>query len=230
MRSLDQSDSECLVTKFGAFIEAEGFPCVGAKAALNQEAMRFHVCRSLASEADDRALLAALYRFIADYRASPTLFTSFVALFGGPRELAETEFEALLWRRLEALHRLDRERYDWDPRVSANPRSPKFSFSLMGEACFVVGLHDQASRRARRFETPALVFNIHQQFEELRADGRFEPMRDTIRRRDAEYDATPNPMLASFGDRSEAAQYSGRLVGAAWRCPFQPRPREDAAA
>jgi hypothetical protein len=27
-------------------------------------------------------------------------------------------------------------------------------------------------------------------------------------------------MLARHGDSSEAAQYSGRLVGAGWQCPF----------
>ena len=30
-----------------------------------------------------------------------------------------------------------------------------------------------------------------------------------------------NPMLTDFGDRSEAAQYSGRHVDGGWRCPFQ---------
>ena len=44
-------------------------------------------------------------------------------------------------------------------------------FSLSGTAFFVVGLHPNASRPARQFSSPVLVFNLHAQFERLRADG-----------------------------------------------------------
>ena len=32
-----------------------------------------------------------------------------------------------------------------------------------------------------------------------------------------------NPMLSEFGERSEATQYAGRKVGAAWTCPLRVR-------
>ena len=152
-------------------------------------------------------------------------------MFETPRALTEEAFEEALWNRLDALHRLDRLRYDWDPTVSSDPDSRRFSFSLMGEACFVVGLHPNASRRARRFSSPALVFNLHRQFEELRTEGRYEGLRDTIRARDTAFDGSVNPMVAGFGEVSEARQYSGRRVGPEWSCPFHPvrDPREEAA-
>lgn len=218
-----------IVDRFRDFIAHRDFPCVGAKSALGQDRMTFFTARCLTAPDDDRRLLSALYRFIAAYRRDPAVFTSFVALFEGPRTLSEPAFERALWQRLQALHERDMRHYRWDPRVSPDPRSPRFSFSLMSEACFVVGLHGAASRAARRFPWPVLVFNLHAQFEELRADGRFEQLRDTIRARDAALDGAPNPMMAGFGEVSEARQYSGRQVGEGWRCPFLPDIEETAA-
>ena len=92
--------------------------------------------------------------------------------------------------------------------------------SFGGEAFFVVGLHPHASRPARRFDTPAMVFNLHDQFEQLRATGRYDKLRETIIDRDVALAGSANPMLASHGSISSARQYSGRAVGAEWRCPF----------
>jgi uncharacterized protein len=50
-------------------------------------------------------------------------------------------------------------------------------------------------------------------------------MRDTIRSRDARLQGSINPMVRDHGESSEARQYSGRAVGAAWRPPLH----EDAA-
>jgi FPC/CPF motif-containing protein YcgG len=44
-------------------------------------------------------------------------------------------------------------------------------------------------------------------------------MRDTIRRRDAELQGEPNPMVDDHGTRSEARQYSGRAVPDDWEPP-----------
>ena len=64
-----------------------------------------------------------------------------------------------------------------DPSVSSNPAEPDFSLSFGGRAFFVVGLHPNASRPARRFPRPSLVFNLHKQFEWLRNSGVYERMR-----------------------------------------------------
>jgi FPC/CPF motif-containing protein YcgG len=113
-----------------------------------------------------------------------------------------------------------------DPRVSSDPGDPHFSLSFGGEGFFVVGLHPNASRPARAFERPALVFNLHDQFEQLREQGRYEKLRTSIIDRDLHLAGDENPMLARYGSDSEARQYSGREVGADWACPFHRRATE----
>ena len=66
-----------------------------------------------------------------------------------------------------------------------------------------------------------MVFNLHDQFEKLRAGGRYERMRDAILERDRQLAGDINPMLARHGESSEARQYSGRMVGDDWECPFR---------
>jgi len=54
----------------------------------------------------------------------------------------------------------------------------------------------------------------------LRSEGRYDPLRDTILKRDEALAGTINPMLAQHGDASAARQYSGRRVEDGWVCPF----------
>jgi FPC/CPF motif-containing protein YcgG len=140
--------------------------------------------------------------------------------------LDEIEFETLVWLQLNALHQQDAAQFDWDPNVSSDPADPHFSFSFGGQALYVIGMHANSSREARRFPWPALVFNPHEQFERLRADGKWKRMQESIRRRDLALQGTLNPMLSDFGQQSEARQYSGRAVEDTWRPPFQPVERK----
>jgi uncharacterized protein len=73
------------------------------------------------------------------------------------------------------------------------------------------------------------VFNLHDQFEQLRAQGRYEKLRASIVERDVALAGAPNPMLARHGTVSEARQYSGRVVPADWKCPYSGRTAKDAA-
>ena len=77
------------------------------------------------------------------------VFSSFAAVFEGPSTLDEQTFESHLWARLNALHRLDAERFPWSTAVSFDPAAPNFGFSLGGHAFFIVGLHPGSSRTAR---------------------------------------------------------------------------------
>lgn len=213
-----------LTTKFLRFIDEDYFPCVGAKAALSRRAVRTVEFSRLGDPANDRRLLAALTDFAAmiaagDYPAS-TVHT-FAALFHAPFGTGELRFENLLWHQLWRLHRLDamcgtRQARD----VSSNPDSAKFSLSLAGHPFFVIGLHPGASRIARRFRHPALVFNSHRQFEKLRVDGRYRKMQLATRNRDRALQGSVNPNLADFGAAPEARQYSGREVETDWQCPY----------
>lgn len=204
-----------------AHVSDVAFPCVGAKAALAKGTLHVLACSRIDSAWDDVRIHDELLRFAASYREDPALFRSFAVIFDEPRTLCEAEFEALLWQRVQSLSDKDVWRgQDYDTTVSPDPDSPHFSLSFGGEAFFVVGLHPNASRPARRFPRPAMVFNLHDQFEVLRAQGKYEGMREKILTRDEALAGSRNPMLARHGDASEARQYSGRIVDDAWRCPF----------
>lgn len=216
------SPDAAIIEKFEAHIRSRDFPCVGAKSALGRDRMSFLVAGDIRCPRDDREIHRALKDFAAGYRADPVLFQSFVVLFNSPSALTEGAFEQAMWARLQALEAIDsRAGFTYDPRVSPDVDSPEFSLSFGGEAFFVVALHPAASRPARRFDVPALVFNLHDQFERLRAEGRYETLRQSIIDRDIALSGSMNPMLARHGERSEARQYSGRAVGDDWLCPFQ---------
>jgi uncharacterized protein len=210
-----------LETLLKSHVEEAGFPCVGAKAALARGTLNVLACNRIDSAWDDLRIHDGLVRFAQDYKEQPSLFRSFAVVFDGPGDLGEEAFEAALWARIQSLSDKDRWRgQDYDARVSHDPDDPHFSLSFGGEAFFVVGLHPNASRPARRFARPTLVFNLHDQFETLRAQGKYETMREKILVRDEALAGSRNPMLSRHGDASEARQYSGRVVDDAWRCPF----------
>jgi FPC/CPF motif-containing protein YcgG len=203
--------------EFRAFVLDPEFPCLGARAALRHDHHLIAAYGPIAT-AETTAQLA---RDLAEFApaAAGAEFATCVASFVGAAPEDEAEFEALLWAQLQALHEAD-ALGGWAPSVSDRPEDPHFSFSFAGTAFFVVGLHPASSRLARRFGWPALVFNPREQFERLRAGGRYAGLRDQIRAREVALQGHLNPNLAEFGEASEARQYSGRAVGPEWRCPF----------
>jgi hypothetical protein len=205
-----------------AHVAARDFPCVGAKAALAKGTLSVLAANRIDSAWDDLRIHDGLLRFADAYREAPGLYRSFAVVFEGPDTLDEAGFEAAVWHRIQSLSDKDVWRgQPYDTRVSADPDSPHFSLSFGGEAFFIVGLHPAASRLARRFARPTMVFNLHDQFETLRADGRYEGMREKIMVRDEAIAGSRNPMLQRHGQASEARQYSGRAVDGDWRCPFR---------
>lgn len=202
-------------------IAEASFPCVGAKAAVAKGMMEILSCNRIDSAWDDVRIHDGLLHFAAVYREDPALFRSFAVVFDEPETLDEAAFERHMWDRIQSLSDKDVWRgQKYDGRVSPDPDSPHFSLSFGGEAFFVVGLHPAASRPARRFARPTMVFNLHDQFTMLREQGRYETMREKIMVRDEAIAGSRNPMLARHGEISEARQYSGREVDTAWRCPF----------
>jgi FPC/CPF motif-containing protein YcgG len=226
----DAESREDPTSRFEAFIRDRAFPCVGAKSALSRGQLRVIRARDLTSSWNDPDIYGELYAFAARYRADPRLFQSFAVVFDGPTGLDEAAFEQHLWARVQSLSDKDGwQGVESDPRVDSAPDSPHFSLSFGGEAFFVVGLHPSASRPARRFESPALVFNLHDQFERLRQEGGYDKLRSAILDRDQALAGSINPMLAPHGSISEARQYSGRAVGSDWICPFRPRSAPSSA-
>jgi FPC/CPF motif-containing protein YcgG len=203
------------------------FSCVGAKAAFRRNTYRFSVYSDMASPEATAGLAHDLWTFVQEQPGFGSDFATFAASFEGPMVADEHEWERLVWAQLQRLHELDRRYYAWDSSVSSDPDAANFSFSVAGQAFFVVGLHGASSRWARRFAWPTLVFNAHHQFARLRAQGKFARMRDVIRTRDLLLQGSLNANLSDFGDRSEARQYSGRPVEPDWRCPFHAHTEND---
>tara|TARA_R110002124_G_scaffold254044_2_gene419466 strand:- start:4131 stop:4460 length:330 start_codon:yes stop_codon:yes gene_type:complete len=104
--------------------------------------------------------------------------------------------------------------------VSNDPADSNFSFSIAGKAFYIVGMHPKSSRMARQAPFPAMVFNLHAQFEKLRDMNVYKRVRNRIRDRDIKLQGNINPVLEDFGVESEAKQYSGRYVGKEWKCPY----------
>jgi FPC/CPF motif-containing protein YcgG len=201
------------------YIAAPDFPCVGAKSALNKNRLRLGDYASLGQADDVPALCDDLRKFSNEFPDPGGSPVSFIAMF---REgvADEAAFETKLWAHLQAMHDHDRSSHPWNESVSSDPSRSDFSMSIAGRAFFVVGLHPGASRLSRQAPFPCLVFNFHDQFEHLKASGKYQSMQTAIRARDVELQGSVNPVLARFGEASEARQYSGRAAGAEWRCPF----------
>jgi FPC/CPF motif-containing protein YcgG len=199
------------------------FSCLAGRSALNRLTYRFGAYEQLDDQDVTAGLARDLYAFATERAGFRSDFTTFVAVFRGDRELDERAFEARLWSQLQRLHDLDARYHAWDERVVSNPGDADFSFSVAGTAYFVVGMHPQASRRARRFAWPALAFNAHEQFEQLRKSGTLTGLQQQIRQREIALDGSINANLSEYGHTPEAQQYSGRATGAGWTCPFRPR-------
>lgn len=211
-----------LISAFEEFVREPLFPCVGAKAALLKKQMTFVVARNIKSTSDDFDIHAAVRGLVDKYRKNRAPFRSLAVIFQRDLTLDELQFEYHLWERLQTLSDID----DWmgqekDARVAHDPNHPEFSLSFGGEAFFIIGLHPQASRPARRFVRPTMVFNLHDQFESLREANQYEKLRASILDRDVKIAGNVNPMLAKHGEVSAARQYSGRAVESGWKCPYQ---------
>ena len=123
-------------------------------------------------------------------------------------------FEKALWHQLQAVHEVDMQLFNWCVAVESAPENSNFSFSVGGRAFFLIGMHSAASRAARRTRMPVIVFNLHEQFVELRANGKFDGVRNKIQQRDKQLQGTINPMAA---DKKQAHAYvfdsTARLLG-----------------
>jgi FPC/CPF motif-containing protein YcgG len=158
--NLSTLEGQDLQSKFEAFVRDRAFPCVGAKSALARGTLKVVPCRSISSGWDDLRIHGELLEWVSD-------------VFADRINLSEKSFENAMWERIQSLS--DKDAWldqPYDSRVSHDPDDVHFSLSFGGEAFFAVGLHPRASRPARRFETPAIVFNLHDQFEQLRDEGR----------------------------------------------------------
>lgn len=183
-----------------------------------QKSADLHVYEHFGTTDTAAKILDDLRTYIEGYDFTTNDFNTFIAVFKGPSAMTEEQFEKVLWKQLQFLHELDNR--PWDADVSPDPEHDNFSFSLLGHAFYIIGLHPNSSRKARQAPYPAMVFNLHSQFEKLREMGVYHQVRDSIREKDLQFQGSINPMIEDFGKRSEARQYSGREIDDTWKCPF----------
>lgn len=213
-----------LEAEFVSWIGGDSFTCLGARAALRQNTLVMHVYEELNSEQSTEKLYGNLVEFIDTTLSEESDFASFVAVFRTPRELGEEEFEDELWGQLARLHAIDSLSHSWSEGFSSDVDAPNFAFSVASRPFFVAGLNPRSSRVSRRFSRPALVFNSHEQFGRLKAEGTYYGLQRRIRAKELKLQGSVNPMLTDHGVSSEARQYAGRAVPADWQCPFRPGP------
>ncbi len=218
---------QVIIERYLAWISRPNFPCVGAKAALGRDQIKCVVADQMNSTDGPGVILKFLYAFVDQYRAARRAFHSAAVIFRGPKIDDDHAFDQLFWIELQALIELDRKNYGWDKRVDSNPSSPHYSFSIKEEAFFVIGIHPASSRRSRRFDFPAIIFNPHAEFERLRKTNRFDAMKRVVQKRDTAYSGSVNPTLKDFGEASEVFQYSGVHHPADWKCPLPDHGKDE---
>ncbi|MEW1954368.1 guanitoxin biosynthesis heme-dependent pre-guanitoxin N-hydroxylase GntA [Terrabacter sp. NPDC080008] len=223
---LAHSPEQDVVRALELMVTHAEFPCLGAKSVFRRGGMDHLVLGDMTDPDVPGQLLERLRAFATSIEGESG-FHSFIVTFRGPVPADEAGFETALFDLLQRLHDVDDE--SWADGVGSDPSDPHFAFSAGGTAYFIVGLHPAASRVARRAPLPTLVFNPHDQFENLRAEGRFDHMRSTIRRRDVDLQGFVNPMVADHGDSTEALQYSGRHHPDGWQPPLEVNPEAAAA-
>jgi FPC/CPF motif-containing protein YcgG len=211
-------------TVFADHLASNVFPCLAAKTAHARNQVTHVVAGDIRCGMDDARVAQAIQAF-AVRRKPEHVFHSLLIHFPDSPLMDERTFESALFARLQGIHDVDAVSFAWDPSVSSDPASDKFSMSVGGQSFYVIGLHPGASRDARRLPHPAMVFNLHAQFEYLRSQGRYDRLREAIIERDVALNGSANPMLAVHGQSSEALQYSGREIDGPWECPFKPRGR-----
>jgi FPC/CPF motif-containing protein YcgG len=211
-----------------SFISQANYPCVAAIRSVGRSEYIVGIYDEFGSDTHWQQLRADLCDYILTQRRTQSRYVSFWALFTTHPSMPDNEiqFEDKLWRELSLLSSEEDRPLDWGTHTS-DPNDPGFCVSLMGEKLFVVGLHPQSSRVARRLSRQALVFNTLSQFDQFEKDGTYTTLVHTIRRRELNFQGSINPMVQAHGDVWESIQYSGRDNPDSWTCPFQFMKREN---
>ncbi len=211
-------DLQQIDNAYQEFILKSDHPCIMAKSLFKMNNYDLHAYEEMLSSETAEHIIADLKNYIRSTKIGTTDFRSFVTVFPNDSFRDELTYENALWQLLQKLH--DKDPENWDSNVSSDPNDSNFSFSLLGHAFYVIGLHPASSRMARQAPYTTLVFNLHSQFEKLREMGTYDKVRDMVRKNDEKLQGSINPVLKDFGEDAETKQYSGRHVEDSWKCPF----------
>lgn len=224
----ERPDRAAIHETIRSFISQLDYPCVAAIRSVTRKDYMIGIYDQFGSGSHWQQLRVDLDAYLRKQRATQSRYLSFWAVFTPDPSIPDNEiqFEDKLWRELSLLSSEEDQPLDWG-NYSSDPSDPAFCVSLMGEKLFVVGLHPQSSRVARRFSYPALVFSAMSQFDQFEKDGNYTTLVNTIRRRELKFQGSINPMVLAHGDVWESIQYSGRDNPDSWKCPFQLLKREN---
>lgn len=196
------------------------FPCTMAKSVLGKDNIVFKTYdMSDDVAADFRQDLGLFHKscldsgdeirsFVAEFDSKSGHFIDFIA------------FENYFWDLLTRLRQKEFSENVYDSTVSSDPFDKKFGFSVNGAAYFFILLHPENPRLSRRSAKPAVVCNLHSQFELLRQQGVFHKLKKIIRGRDKKLQGNENPMMKDFGNSPEWLQYTGSEKTRESKCPF----------
>lgn len=212
--------SKKYLDSFENFVLEENHPCIGAQTAVNGKTFSIGLFDKMDCWRTPRELGYGLTEYLNHMGKRPSNYLTYIAIFKYDHFENEEEFEISLWKLLSRLNTADSKFNSWSEQVNDDPTKKDFSLSFGGKAFYLVGMHPESSRKARRFSYPAIAFNLHGQFENLRKNNRYDRMKNVIRSNEMEFGGSINPMLSDFGEGLEAPQYSGREVGPEWKCPF----------
>lgn len=124
---------------FRDFIIEKKHPCIMAQSVFTQDNVDFHTYQNFGSRETAQKIMADLKTYLKKFDFGSNDFFTFIAIFEGEQGFSETDFETKLWEQLQFLH--DEDDVPWNSEVSKNPESDDFSFSLAGEAFYIVGMH-----------------------------------------------------------------------------------------
>lgn len=215
----DVARAEAVAGEIQNLLSQKSYPCVAALSSFHQNEYQVGLYGRLGRGEHWQTLREDLRFFLQQQSQTNSTYLTFWAVFE-PELFDEEQFERALFQELSFLTSEDDREHDWPVEAESDPNQPSFQFCLDGREFFVVGLHTQSSRIARRFAYPTLIFNVFAQFEELERLGQYEPMVKMNRKRDKQLQGNVNPMALAHGEKWETIQFSGRANSNTWKCPF----------
>ena len=205
--------------EFKTLVSQKDYPCVAALRSYHKDDYQVGFYGNFGTCGEWRNLRNDLLFFLQEQKKTKSIYLSFFAVFK-ESTLNEDEFEQAMWKELSYLTSEEDRQTDWAEGAMKDPLNPGFRFSLGGSEFFVVGLHPQSSRKARQFSRPILIFNIFDQFEQLKKLGQYDSMVALNRARDLRFQGSVNPMVETYGEDWESIQFSGKANPKTWKCPF----------
>ena len=106
--AVDDSVARDIEAQFRAHIADTAFPCVGAKSAQARDLLDVLVAHDMRSGWDDLRIHDRLIEWAERYRNDPEGLRSMAVVFEQPGSLDESEYESLLWERLQSFAEKDK--------------------------------------------------------------------------------------------------------------------------